>query len=185
MASQDKFGDERLKKDGGAAIRGPRDSADVDRVHQDGGSLTAEQRRRMIRQEWIQEVLPTPPAISGFHLCWVSTTNSTDPIHKRLQLGYQPVRASEVPGFDQYIAKDGQFEGCVACNEMLLFKIPNDVYQDIMAIYHHDIPLEQEQRIREQVTSKSDVDSEGRALAQVEGDFDKLGRSPARTPHFA
>lgn len=140
----------------------------------------------MIRQDWTQEVLPTPPAIPGMHLCWVSTTNSTDPIHKRIQLGYQPVKASEVPGFDQYkIGDGGQFDGCIACNEMLLFKIPQEVYQDIMAIYHHDIPLEQEQSIRDRVMSTNEVDSSGRPLAQVEGDFNQLGRAPARTPHFA
>jgi len=142
MSNKDLIGDERLKKDSGAAIRGGRDNADVSRVQEDGMALSTAERRRLLRQEWVQEVLPTPPGIPGFHLCWVSTTNSTDPIHKRMQLGYQPVRISEVPGFDQYKVADGsQFEGCIACNEMLLFKIPQEVYQDIMAIYHHDSPL--------------------------------------------
>lgn len=187
MATQDKFGDERLKKDAAANSRASRDNADADRVQEDGGSLSSAQRRKMLRQEWVQEVLPTPPEIPGFHLCWLSTTNSTDPLHKRIQIGYQPVKASELPGFDQYKLSDngGQFDGCVACNEMLLFKIPLDVYQDLMAIYHHDIPLEQEQSIRERVMNSNEQDSEGRQLSQVEGDFQQLGRAPARTPHFA
>jgi hypothetical protein len=66
----DQFGDERLKRNSAADIRGPRESADVDRVHNDGNSLNAEERRRLLRQEWVQEVLPTPPKIPGYHCCW-------------------------------------------------------------------------------------------------------------------
>jgi len=182
---QDRFGDERLVKNAGAN-RATRDSADVDRVQQDGLALSAAERRRMLRNEWVAEVLPKPTPIPGFHLCWVSTTNSTDPIHKRIQLGYQPVKVTEVPGFDQYrIADGGAFDGCIACNEMLLFKIPMEVYQDLMTIYHHDIPLEQEQSIRERVMNTNERDSDGRSLGQVEGDFSNLGRSPTQSPNFA
>lgn len=182
---QDRFGDERLKKASGVEARGSRDNADVSRVQNDGGSLSASERRRLLRQGWTQEVLPSPPGIPGFHLCWLSTTNSTDPIHKRLQVGYQPVKMTEVPGFEQYQVSGGQFDGCVACNEMLLFKIPVEVYQDLMAIYHHDMPLEQESAIRERVTANSEVDSTGRPLNSYEGDFNNLGRAPARSPQFA
>lgn len=183
-ATNDKFGDERLKKDPAVAARGSRDNADAPRV-QDGMSLSASERRRMLRQEWVQEVLPTPPEVPGFHLVWLSTTNSTDPIHKRLQVGYQPVKITEVPGFEQYKVDGGQFDGCVACNEMLLFKIPMEIYQDLMTIYHHDMPLEQEQAIRERVMGTSEVDSNGRPLNTVEGDFHRLGQTQPRTPTFA
>ena len=186
MATQDKFGDDRLKKSSGADIRASRDNADTDRVSTDGSSLTAEQRRRLLRQDWTQTILPQVPDIPGFHMCWVSTTNSTDPVHKRVQMGYAPVKASELPGFDQYkIADGGNFDGCIACNEMLLFKIPMEIYQDLMAIYHHDMPLEQEQGIRDRVYGSNEVDSNGRRLGEVEGDFNSLGRQPARTPTFA
>ncbi len=185
MSNNERFGDERLKKTSDVSTRGSRDNADVARVQQDGLALSAAERRRQIRQDWVSEVLPTPPGIPGFHLCWLSTTNSADPLHRRLQLGYQPVKLVEVPGFEQYKITDGPYEGCVACNELLLFKIPVEVYQDLMAIYHHDIPLEQEAAIRERVTGQKDQDSEGRDLHQVEGDFNNLGRQPARTPQFA
>lgn len=185
MSNNDKFGDDRLKKDSGVAARGSRDNADSSRVTQDGMTLSATERRRILRQEWVQEILPTPPEMPGFHLCWISTTNSTDPIHKRVQLGYTPVKASEIPGFEQYKVGDGQFEGCVACNEMLLFKIPMEVYQDLMTIYHHDMPLEQEQAIRDRVQGANEVDSNGRQLTSVEGDFNQLGRSRDSNPIFA
>lgn len=183
--TDDKFGDERLKKSAGSDSRSSRDNADVSRVQEDGLALSAAERRRMLRQDWVQEVLPTPPEISGFHLCWLSTTNSTDPIHKRMQLGYQPVKITEVPGFEQYKIDGGQFDGCVACNEMLLFKVPMQVYQDLMTIYHHDIPLEQEQAIRDRIMQTQEVDSNGRPLGSVEGDFNQLGKPLARTPQFA
>lgn len=183
--TKDTFGDERLKKDAGSAVRGPRDGADADRVQEDGSALSAAERRRMLRQEWVQEVLPTPPKLDGFHCCWLSTTNSTDPVYKRVQRGYVPVKASEVPGFgSQYTAQGGEFDGCVACNEMLLFKIPVQLYNDLMTIYHHEMPMEQEASIRENVNSNSEEDSNGRKLAEVEGDFANLGRGPSRAPTF-
>lgn len=183
--TKDTFGDERLKKDTGSPVRGPRDDADVDRVQRDGSALSAADRRRLLRQEWVQEVLPTPPKLPGFHCCWLSTTNSTDPIYKRIQRGYIPVKASEVPNFGpQFTSKGGDFDGCIACNEMLLFKVPDELYQDLMSIYHHDMPLEQEEAIRESVNGKSDVDSNGRRLGEVEGDFNSLGRGAPRNPTF-
>ena len=143
--TKDTFGDQRLKKDAGDSVRGARDDADVDRVQQDGSALSAAERRRLLRQEWVQEVLPTPPKIPGFHCCWLSTTNSTDPVFKRIQRGYVPVKASEVPGFGtQFTVSGGEFDGCIACNEMLLFKVDEQLYKDLMTIYHHDMPMEQD-----------------------------------------
>ena len=186
MATKDTFlGDARLKKDAGSDVRGSRASADKNRVQQDGSTLSDSERRRMLRQDWVQEVLPTPPKIEGMHCCWVSTTNSTDPVYKRIQRGYVPVKASEVPGFGtQYTMTEGEFDGCIACNEMLLFKIPVQLYNDLMTIYHHDMPMEQEASIRENVFGNSQEDSDGRKLVQVEGDFNNLGRGNNRTPNF-
>ena len=67
---------------------------------------------------------------------------------------------------------------------MLLFKIPLETYQDLMMIYHHDMPMEQEASIRDRVSSMNEEDSNGRQLAQVEGDFNNLGRGNSRNPTF-
>jgi hypothetical protein len=175
--NEDRFGDERLKKGSGKAVRGSREAADSAR-QQDGGSLSSEERRRLLRQEWVQEILPAVPEDPKFHYCWLSTTNSTDPIYKRIQRGYVPVKASEIPGQfgGQYTVSGGEFDGCIACNEMLLFKIPNEVYQDLMTIYHYDIPNEQEEAIYERVRNNSLQDSSGRNLMEVEGEFERMGR---------
>lgn len=177
------FGDERLKKSAGEAVRGDRADADVERTSKDGTMFTSEERRRMLRSEATNNVLPTPPAIEGFHLCWLSTTNSTDPIYKRQQIGYVAVKPSEVRGFETYAVSGGQYDGCVMCNEMVLFKIPNEVYMDIMGLYHHDMPLEEESMLRERVQQGMDEeDRDGNQLGHVEG-YDNLGRN--RRPQFS
>lgn len=174
-------GDERLRKSAGATMRADRDTADNQRTLQDGTALTMDERRKMMRSEWVQEVLPTPPAIPGWHYCWLSTTNASDPIHKRIQRGYEPVRAGEIPGFMQYKVDQGEFEGCIACNEMLLFKIPQELYSEYMLYVHHDKPMEEEEVIRENA-QLPERDSNGRTLGEVEG-FDTLARR-VRTPTF-
>lgn len=176
--------DERLKKSAGDAVRGNREAADVNRTQLDGTALSADERRRALRQEWVQEVLPTPPSLPGFHTCWLSTTNSTDPIYRRIQRGYVPVTKVEVPGFgSQYSVSGGEFDGCIACNEMLLFKIPNELYNDLMTIHHHDMPNEQEESIYERIRGNQERDSSGRNLVEVEGGFNNAGRQ-VRTPTF-
>lgn len=176
--------DSRLAKSGADAARGDRATADESRTQNDGTSFTKEERLRMMRAEWVQEVLPTPPHLDGYHCCWLSTTNSADPIYKRVQKGYEPVKVSEVPGFAQYKVNQGEFEGCVACNEMILFKLPNELYQAYMAYVHHELPNEEEEMLRSNATSGvKGQDSDGRELGSAEG-FDSLARRNSRTPHF-
>lgn len=163
--------DERLKKSPATEVRGDRVEADASRTQTDGTSMTMEERRRLIRSDWNQDVLPVPPSVAGWHFCWLSTTNSTDPIYKRMQKGYEPVRSAEIPGFAQYKVNQGEFEGCVACNEMLLFKIPEELYQEIMLVNHYERPLEEEEILRANATNAIKTqDSNGRELGEIEGD---------------
>ena len=174
-----------LKKDeriANSASREDRGSADNERTNKDGTSLTLEERRRMLRAEWSMDVLPTPPKVPGWHFCWLSTTNSTDPIYRRIQKGYQPVKASEVPGFSQNKVTEGEFEGCVSCNEMLLFKIEEELYQDIMQYLHHELPQSEEEYLKANLKPVGE-DSSGKELGHVEG-FDSLAKS-VRRPTFS
>ena len=153
-----------------------RDVSDNSRTQMEGTAYTMEERRAMLRSEWQQEVLPTPPKLPGWHTCWLSTTNSSDPIYKRVQKGYEPVKISEVPGFSQYTATQGEFEGCVACNEMVLFKVPEELYQDLMSYFHYELPMEEEEMLRANAEVDGQ-DSNGKSLGQVEGDgFNHLVR---------
>lgn len=167
--------DDRLKKSGAVATRGDRVEGDAPRTQQDGTALTQEDRMRMIRSEWDQNILPEVPKAPGWHYCWLSTTNSTDPIYKRIQRGYEPVRASDVQGFAQYKLTQGEFEGCVACNEMLLFRISEEMYQAVMSYFHYEKPMGEEEMLKANAEG-NEQDSNGRKLREVEG-FETLARN--------
>lgn len=177
--------DERFKKNSATEQRGNRSHVDADRGAAEESLMTSQERRRMFRSEWTQEALPTPPAIPGFHLCWLSSTNQYDPIHKRMRMGYTPVKADELPGFESMRVKDGENAGLVACNEMVLYKMPMDIYQDIMQELHHHAPNDEADKIRVQVENIQGArDNNGKRLGAIEGDgFSALDR-PAPVPVF-
>ena len=143
---------------------------------EDGTALSLEERLTMIETMWEQEILPKPPQLPGWHCCWLSTTNQTDSIHSRMRIGYRPVMASEVPGFAQYAVNGGELDGHIACNEMILFKVEEEIYQAIMRLVHHNKPLEIEVAIREQLDKQTPKDKQGRNLVETIG-FDVLGKS--------
>lgn len=174
--------DARLKKSADAG-RDSRSSVDSSRQNTDGTVMTVEERRALFRNEWTQEALPKPPDIPGYHMCWLSTTNSYDPIHKRIRMGYEPVMVSEVAGFEHYKMQSGEYEGYVACNEMLLFKIPNDIYQQIMEEVHHYAPLDEESKVKAN-SIMAQRDSNGRQLGSVEGDGFSSLASKTAVPTF-
>ena len=173
--------DERLKKDTTKG-RESRANMDISRQAPENNFALSNERRRMFRDEFLQESLPTAPDIPGFHLCWLSTTNQYDPIHKRMRIGYTPVKAEEVPGFESYRVKAGEMEGFIACNEMVLYKLPEDIYQDYMAEVHHYAPMDEQEKIKVQQDQLLNArDSNGRALGKVEGDgmdFDLSRKAP-------
>jgi len=164
--------DERLKKDLTVGGRESRASQDSQRAPSSDMLASSQERRRMFRSEWVQESLPSPPPIPGFHVVWLSSTNGYDPIHKRVRIGYSPVLIEEVPGFENYKVKAGENTGFVACNEMLLYKIPEEIYQEIMAELHHFAPQDEADKIRVQAEQVQNMpkDSNGRRLGQIEGD---------------
>lgn len=175
--------DDSLKTTANSVDRSDRASADQARTDEDGTAVSMAERRRQMRAEWAQDVLPQPPVVPGWHFCWLSTTNSSDPIYKRMQKGYIPVKVHEIPGFGQYAQTSGEFEGCVACNEMLLFKIEEELYQDIMRYFHSELPNEEEEMLRANAKIQ-DTDTNGQPLGQMEG-FDSFGRVRDRNTTFS
>lgn len=144
---------------GGAAERQTRDSAPEvrgDRGASEGADRTmsaamasAEELDKLIRNEFEQTALMSPPPIPGYHLCWLATNSVTDPVQRRIQLGYELVRRSELPGFDPSNGQElARYEGLVTWNEMVLAKIPEARYQAIMRYHHHYKPLEEEEATR-------------------------------------
>ena len=177
--------DSRLKKSVSAGSRETRASEDASRKAPEDMFVSSDERLKMWKDEFTPEALPKAPHIPGWHVVWLSTTNSYDSIDKRMRLGYVPVSADEISGFENYRVKAGEHIGHVACNEMLLFKIPEEIYQAIMTHFHHDQPLEEANKIKVQAEQQVGKDSSGRRLGQVEGeglgDLDK----PLPAPVFS
>lgn len=146
--------DDRLSKQEDPA-RADRGAQDAQRFEDDGLAMTPAERMRMIRSEWMNEALPTPPKLAGWHLCWLTTNSNYDPLSKRLRLGYQLVRKSEMPSFETGVMdenKNSEFVDYVTCNEMILAKIPEELYQQIMLEFHHNMPLEGEEAIKSSIS---------------------------------
>jgi hypothetical protein len=173
----------RLKKSLNAGGRDNRSAQDLTRAAPEEKFVSAQERRKMWSDEWTQSALPKLPEMQGWHLCWLSTTNSYDSLDKRIRLGYVPVRADEFPNFDNYRVKAGEHVGHVACNEMILCKIPEEMYQDIMLQMHHEAPMDEADKIKVQIEQlQGNRDSSGKSLGQVEGEgfgqFDQTVRTP-------
>ena len=128
------------------------------------------ERVAAFRDKWQNSALPDlPPGIlPGFHLCWLSTTNNYDSIDKRLALGYEPVKVSELGKGFENLGKmsSGKFEGCISCNEMVLFKLPEDIYQEVMRMLHLEDPLEHQRNITSQVRSTAQEGKGGRSILE-------------------
>jgi ribosomal protein S21 len=150
----------------------------IDRVQETKERIAAEdpsnkskrERAEAFRDKWQNSALPDMPEniLPGFHLCWLSTTNNYDSIDKRVALGYEPVKASELGKGFEGLGKmsSGKFEGCVSCNEMVLFKLPEEIYQEVMRMMHLEDPLEHQRNITDQVRSTAQEGKGGRSILE-------------------
>jgi len=132
--------------------------------------LSNRERIEAFRDKWQNSALPDIPkdAVPGMHLCWLSTTNTYDSIDKRMALGYEPVKAAELGKGFETLGKmsSGKFEGCVSCNEMVLFKLPEEIYQEVMRMMHLEDPLEHQRNITSQVRSTAQEGKGGRSILE-------------------
>jgi len=175
----------RLKKSLSVGGRHTRASEDHSRLPAEESFASTQDIDQMWSDEWTQSALPKVPDIPGFHLCWLSTTNSYDTIDKRIRLGYTPVLADELPGFENYRVKAGEHVGHISCNEMLLFKLPMDLYQRVMTHFHYQKPMEATQAIMERMEELQGADSSGHRLLKTEGEgFDRANKSINQAPIF-
>lgn len=178
-------------------------AAEVDRsARRDDGSrdqqrqsLAAEQERQYNEEERLQmfletfanSALPQLPPIPGYHLCWLSTTNSKDTIHARLRIGYELVRPEEVIGWSNLKLNNGEFAGYVGVNEMVLAKLADGLYQRFMTHLHHKLPLDEAAKLRYRAEElKSQAQGYGADVEIGEGimKIDQHVRAPARKQMF-
>ena len=140
------------------------------------------ERLEAFRDKWANTALPDIPAglVPGMHLCWLSTTNQYDSIDKRIALGYEPVKAAELGKGFENLGKlsSGTFEGCVSCNEMVLFKIPEDIFQEVARMLHLEDPLEHQRNVTANVRSAAEAGKGGRSI--LEGGMLEMEREANR-----
>ena len=143
--------------------------------------VTEADRLQMFRQQLFNDALPDLPKIPGYHLCWLTTTNSRDPIHRRMQLGYEPLRADEVPGMEYASVKTGEYAGMVGVNEMIAFKLPQSLYEAFMHEVHHEAPRLEEEKLNSLVDQmRHEAEAAGAALIEGDGMTDLRASPPPR-----
>jgi len=158
--------DERLKKELGVG----RQSREMeDRQVTENREVTDDDRLEMFRMQMHNDALPDLPNIPGYHVCWLTTTNSRDPIQRRMRIGYEPIKAADVPGMEFASVKTGEWSGLIGVNEMLAFKLPLSLYQKFMQEAHHDAPLREESKLTE-TAEMMRRQAEGSGSTLFEGD---------------
>lgn len=176
--------DDRLKK---TADAGRRDRTMDDRSVAERIELSDDQRVEMFRQQFQDTLLPNLPKQDGYHVCWLTTTNPRDTIQQRLRMGYELVKAADIPGWEHASLKTGEWVGCIGVNEMIAARIRLDLWNRMMHAVHHDAPRAEEERmaetarmIRERLQSAGGPETE-----LYEGDgYEELRKAPAR-PRFS
>jgi len=139
--------DERTKKS--ADNRDTR--AMNDRSVTEDRAISDSERVEAFRQQMFQSALPDLPKLTGYHTCWLTTTNPRDPIQARLRLGYEPIKPEDIAGWEYLTLRGGSWDGFVGVNEMLAFKLPLTLYEAYMKEAHHNAPLQQEEGIARNV----------------------------------
>jgi hypothetical protein len=174
--------DDRLKKEQGVARRA---RAMDDRQVTENRAVTDDERLEMFRMQMHNDALPDLPKLPGFHVCWLTTTNPRDPIHRRMQLGYEPVKPDEVPGLEFATQKTGEYVGFIAVNEMLAFKLPESLYQAFMKEAHYDAPLREENKLAETAEiMREQAERSGSRFTEGDGN-DDLRYNPPRLTEFS
>lgn len=169
--------DDRERDDGSRArleLGARADRTDgVDRLTAADRTTPEDERPTQLRRNpWDSQSLPTLPKKPGWHWFWATTTNQSDPIQGRLQMGYVLAKPEDVPGCEFLSLKSGEFEGAIAVNEMILLMLPENLYRHYMKTMHHDMPLSEDERIRAMLETIKDQarDSQGQPLIRDVGD---------------
>lgn len=179
--------DSRLKKSSDFDVVGRRETrAAEDRKVTERRELSDDDRLEMFRNQLYNDALPDLPEIPGYHVCWLTTTNPRDSIHRRMQYGYEPIRPEEVPGMEFASVKTGEWAGFIGVNEMLAFKLPMRLYQGFMQEAHHEAPLREESKLAEVAElMREQAERAGTSLLEGDGMREMRSSSHPRYGTFA
>lgn len=147
--------------------------------------ISDEERIAEFRAKFMESVLPTLPTPPGMHPFWASTTHQQQTIASLIRMGYKPMKKSDIPGWDLATSIDtGEYAGCVGMKEMIAFMLPMVLYQEYMKINHHERPLQEEEKLKANLSSLNETArSKGGAVLGVGDGFDNFGRQ-RETPDF-
>lgn len=175
--------DSRLKRELSVDRRSDRGAED--RKVTENREISDAERLEMFRMQMHQSALPDLPDIPGYHVCWLTTENPRDPIFRRQQMGYTPVTAEDVPGLAYATIKTGEYAGMIAVNEMLAFKLPENLYQMYMREAHYDAPMAEQEKIAANLDlMKGNASQVNSQLDEDEG-FEEVRRKVAPPAYFA
>jgi hypothetical protein len=170
--------DDRLKKELGVS-RQPRETQD--RRTTQNREISEDDRLAMFRMQLYNDALPNIPDIPGYHVCWLTTTNNGDTIQHRLRLGYELIRAEDVPGMELVTMKTGEYVGCVAVKEMIAAKLPLSLYYRYMQEAHHDAPMREENKLEETAQlMREQAERSGGRLVEEDDVRGGYGSNPAK-----
>lgn len=164
--------DERLARE---PIQARRHRADTDRALEDRAvtekrEVSDDDRLEMFRMQIHNDALPDLPPIPGYHVCWLTTANPRDSIHRRQQMGYEPVQPSDAPGLEYSTLKTGEYSGMIGVNEMVAFKIRDSLYQRFMQEAHHLAPAREEGKLADTAAFlREQAASHGARLEEFDG----------------
>lgn len=166
----------RAKSDDRAGREDSERTITEDRQVMDAGRL------EQFRQNFTAERLPRIPPIPGFHVCWLTTTNNSDPVYRRIDQGYTLIKMADVPGLQISAVKEGDYVGCVMIGEMIAAKIPEELYQMYMQEVHYTQPMQEEEKLKLTLDSIA-AEARGRkADVIVEEGSAQLGGQALRRP---
>lgn len=144
VKSANKLEDSRLVKSRGESRT---ERSRGERVIMGDRELTDSERLQAFRMNLFNSQLPDLPAIPGYHVCWLTTNNRQDPIHGRMRVGYELIKADDLPGFESISVKTGDWAGFIMVNEMVAAKLSMTLYQAFMKEVHHTQPHQEASKL--------------------------------------
>lgn len=175
--------DSRLGNRGTQSSPEREDRGMKDRSVTENRGISKEERLNLFRNAMFQSALPEIPDIPGYHVCWLTTTNARDSIAQRQILGYEPIKAKDVPGFELATLRTGEYAGCIGVNEMVAFKLPNELYEAFMTENHHDQPNAEEGKLRSVLEVIAEEARSRGADVELGDGTAELGKAPPK-PKF-
>jgi hypothetical protein len=159
--------DERLSKQ---TVNQRKSRASQNRQVTEDREQTDAERLELFRAAHAQAALPDIPPIPGFHVVWLTSTNSKDSLQMRQRQGYTPVKDEDVKGFEFVADKGGLTDGLIRVNEMVAFKLPMSLYQLYMRENHHYAPAREETKLTDTAQQvKKQLQAQGSDVDQGDG----------------